>query len=100
MVTAQEMGKAGGKAKSEAKTAAARNNASKPRGKWVTAIAYQLANVEQYKAFGVVLVNGKGPSAGLAFHHWLCKQVREHGVGLRDVAELEFVNLSSSARMV
>ena len=36
MVTASEMGKKGGGAKSEAKTAAARKNASKPRGKWVT----------------------------------------------------------------
>ena len=99
MVTAQEMGKAGGKAKSEAKTAAARKNASKPRGKWVTAIAYELANVEQYKAFGVVLAAGKGPS-GAANYPWLGQQVREHGVGLRDVAELEFVNLASSSRMV
>ena len=36
MVTAQEMGKKGGSATSQAKTAAARKNASKPRGKWVT----------------------------------------------------------------
>ena len=40
MVTASEMGKKGGQAKSEAKASAARKNASKPRGRWVTAIAY------------------------------------------------------------
>lgn len=36
MVTAQEMGKKGGQVSSPAKAAAARKNASKPRGKWVT----------------------------------------------------------------
>lgn len=36
MVTAQQMGKKGGQAKSLVKAAAARKNASKPRGKWVT----------------------------------------------------------------
>ena len=37
---AQELGKKGGQAKSVAKTAAVRENAKKPRRKWVTAIAY------------------------------------------------------------
>ena len=37
---AQELGKRGGMAKSERKTAAARKNAKKPRGKWVTALYY------------------------------------------------------------
>lgn len=36
MVTAKEMGKKGGEAKSEAKAKAARKNASKPRARWVT----------------------------------------------------------------
>lgn len=38
---AQELGKLGGQVKSERKTAAARRNATKPRGKWVTAVAYR-----------------------------------------------------------
>jgi hypothetical protein len=42
MVTASEMGKKGGQAKSEAKAAAARKNASKPRGKWVTFVHYRV----------------------------------------------------------
>ena len=37
---AQELGRKGGKVKSERKTAAVRKNASKPRGKWVTALYY------------------------------------------------------------
>lgn len=39
---AQELGRKGGQAKSPAKTAAARANAKKPRGKWVTAVAYRV----------------------------------------------------------
>lgn len=42
MVTASEMGRKGGQAKSEAKAAAARKNASKPRGKWVTFVYYRV----------------------------------------------------------
>ena len=100
MVTAQEMGKKGGGAKSEAKAAAARKNASKPRGRWVTAIAYELANVEKYKAFGSIITMGSPPSGALACHDWLCNKVRERGVGLKDVGEFEFLNLSSSSLKV
>lgn len=39
---AQELGRKGGQAKSPAKTAAARANAKKPRGKWVTSVAYRV----------------------------------------------------------
>jgi hypothetical protein len=99
MVTASEMGKKGGQAKSEAKTAAARKNASKPRGKWVTAIAYEVANVPQFKAFGVVLVRGAPPS-GAKNHEWLVAKVRELGLGLQDAGDLEFLNLSASSRRI
>lgn len=99
MVTASEMGKKGGQAKSEAKTAAARKNASKPRGRWVTAIAYEVANVERFKAFGVVLATGSPPS-GARNHDWLVEKVREMGVGLQDAGDLEFINLSASSRKV
>lgn len=99
MVTAKEMGKKGGQAKSEAKAKAARKNASKPRGKWVTAIAYELANVPQYKAFGCVITKGSQPS-GTANPEWLVAKVRELGVGLQEYAagDLEFFNLSASSR--
>lgn len=43
---AQELGKKGGSVKSEAKAKAAKANAQKPRGKWVTAIAY--AGIDGY----------------------------------------------------
>jgi hypothetical protein len=99
MVTASEMGKKGGQAKSEAKAAAARKNASKPRGKWVTAIGYEIANVPAHKAFGCVITKGSPPS-GAANHEWLVAKVRELGVGLQDYAagDLEFLNLSASSR--
>ncbi len=99
MVTASEMGRKGGQAKSEAKAAAARKNASKPRGKWVTAIAYEVANVPQFKAFGVVLARGAPPS-GARSHEWLAAKVRELGIGLQDAGDLEFLNLSASSRKI
>ena len=99
MVTASEMGRKGGQAKSEAKAAAARKNASKPRGKWVTAIAYEVANVPQFKAFGVVLARGAPPS-GARSHEWLAAKVRELGIGLKDAGDLEFLNLSASSRKI
>jgi len=37
---AQELGRKGGQARSARKTAAVRENAKKPRGKWVTALYY------------------------------------------------------------
>ena len=100
MVTASEMGRKGGKAKSEAKTAAVRKNASKPRGKWVSAIAYELANVGSPFSFGVVLVAGKGPKDPDAYHYWLSAAVRAHGTGLRDAKHLEFLELACTARLV
>jgi len=99
MVTASEMGRKGGQAKSEAKAAAARKNASNPRGKWVTAIAYEVANVPQFKAFGVVLARGAPPS-GARSHEWLAAKVRELGIGLQDAGDLEFLNLSASSRKI
>lgn len=56
---AQELGKKGGSAKSEAKTKAARANAAKPRGKWVTAIAYRGLTSDGRQLFGVALARGK-----------------------------------------
>lgn len=56
---AQELGKKGGSVKSEAKTKAARANAAKPRGKWVTAIAYRGASSDGRELFGVALSRGK-----------------------------------------
>ena len=100
MVTASEMGKKGGSAKSDAKTAAARKNASKPRGKWVTAIAYELDDIAKYKAFGSVITTGKPPTGALACDEWLRSNVRDLGVGLQDAEELVFLNLSSSSMKV
>ena len=59
MVTASEMGKKGGKATSEAKTLAARKNASKPRGKWVTMFHYGVTRADGKKHCGHVLLLSK-----------------------------------------
>ena len=100
MVTAKEMGKKGGQAKSEAKSAAARRNASKPRGKWVTAIAYELAGVNKTFAFGLVLVAGKAPQGDEKRHDWVCQQVQEHGVGINENCGFEFLELVVTSRLL
>lgn len=100
MVTASEMGKKGGSVKSEAKAEAARKNASKPRGKWVTAIAYELAGVNRAFAFGLVLVSGKAPTSAEARHEWVCKQVLEHGVGIDADCGFEFLELVVTSRLL
>jgi hypothetical protein len=100
MVTAQEMGKKGGQATSPAKSAAARKNAGKPRGKWVTAIAYELDSVEDFLAFGSVLVTGKPPAEAMANHEWACSKLRAEGVGLRDENLFSFVQLAMTSKKV
>ena len=100
MVTASEMGKKGGQAKSEAKAAAARKNASKPRGKWVTAIAYQLAGVAPAFSFGLVLVAGKPPRGDEKQHDWVCEQVQQHGVGINEDCGFKFLELVVTSRLL
>lgn len=53
---AQELGKKGGSVKSEAKAKAARANAKKPRGKWVTAFGFVVADDDDKEHFGHVMV--------------------------------------------
>lgn len=55
---AQELGKKGGSVKSEAKTKAAKANASKPRGKMVTVIAYRGETSDGVARFGAVVEKG------------------------------------------
>ena len=56
MVTAQEMGKKGGKATSEAKTAAARKNAAQPRRKWLTVFHYGVIGNDDELHVGQVVI--------------------------------------------
>jgi hypothetical protein len=100
MVTASDMGKKGGQAKSEAKAAAARKNASKPRGKWATAIAYDLDGVRDAVAFGVVLVAGKPPKGDKEKHEWVCHQVRKYGIGIEETCRFEFLELTVRSRLL
>ncbi len=51
---AQELGKKGGQAKSERKTAAVRANAKRPRGKWVTAFSYGVIGADGKMYVGLV----------------------------------------------
>ncbi len=55
---AQELGKKGGSVKSEAKAKAAKANASKPRGKLVTVIAYRGTDPEGKEFFGATVEKG------------------------------------------
>ena len=100
MVTSQEMGKKGGQAISPAKTAAARKNASKPRGRWVTAIAYKLADVCAPFDFGLVVTSGKPPSDDEKQHDWVCRKVRENGLGLENETGFEFLELMTTSMTV
>ena len=52
---AQELGKKGGMAKSEAKTAAARANAKKPRRKWMTACYYGVIGADDKMHVGQLI---------------------------------------------
>ena len=97
---AQELGRKGGEAKSAAKTEAARANAKKPRRKWVTAIAYELEGVEKYKSFGSVMTKGKPPEGEDAYFEWIRKKVRREGVGLREIDDLMFVQLSTRSMVI
>lgn len=56
---AQELGKKGGLAKSQAKTDAVRKNAKKPRGKWVTAISYKVEMHDGRMIEGLLMCRGK-----------------------------------------
>ena len=56
---AQELGKKGGQAKSERKTAAVRANAKKPRRKWMTAFYYGVIGADNKMHVGQVIFFSK-----------------------------------------
>jgi hypothetical protein len=66
----------------------------------VTAIAYELAEVNQAFAFGLVLVAGKAPTGDEAKHEWVCKQVLEHGIGIDADCGFEFLELVVTSRLL
>ena len=76
MVTAQEMGKKGGQAKSPAKAEAARKNASKPRGKWVTAIAYMGKTEDGRTHFDVFVMKGRKRVESESTHDAVCSDAK------------------------
>lgn len=97
---AQELGRKGGQARSEAKTVAARENAKKPRKKWVTSIAYELEGVNKAFAFGSVLVRGRPPANEGAYFTWICNKIRNEGVGLKDETDFVFTELATTSMAV
>ncbi len=56
---AQELGKKGGLVTSEKKTAANREKAKLPRGKWVTAFSFVVVDEEEKHHHGMVMVPKK-----------------------------------------
>ena len=58
MTTVKEAGKKGGSVKSEAKAKAAKANASKPRGKWITAVAFEYLSTSGSTHSGVLMKRG------------------------------------------
>lgn len=56
---AQELGRLGGRAKSEKKTAANRKKAAKKRGKWVTAFYYGVTGADGKLRVGMVSIDKK-----------------------------------------
>ena len=60
----KEFSRKGGKVKSAAKTRAARRNAKKPRGRWVTAVSYEVGtevNGKELNVKGLLILPGKLP---------------------------------------
>lgn len=93
---AQELGKKGGMAKSEAKTAAARANASKPRGKWVTAVAYHFFDTNGKGHSGLILMRGKWLPETTAGFPETKKMLEEHAkakYAYGDRLEVEHINV-------
>ena len=92
----KEMSRKGGMAKSDAKTKAARKNASKPRGKWVTSIAYEYTSQASASRFGSCLLRGKPPQGQNDFD-WAIEYIEDlpinKGHKVCDMLELEIKSL-------
>lgn len=74
---AQELGKKGGMAKSEKKAIAARKNASKPRGKWVTAFYYGVRGADDKMHMGLVMFQSKFDLDLKRNHDRICDYITE-----------------------
>ena len=74
---AQQLGKLGGAKRSEAKTAAARKNAAKPRGRWVSAVLFEYTDSYENRNQTVTLVRGKGPSNYDDHYAWMVGKIKE-----------------------
>ena len=58
MTTVKQAGKKGGSVKSEARAQAAKTNAKKPRGKWVTAVSFDYVGKDGAVHSGVFMKRG------------------------------------------
>lgn len=84
---AAQLGQKGGQATSEAKTAAARKNTTKPRGKWATAIAYEYRTTAAPNRFAAILYAGKPPKDDAKFWEWVEKQITAAIDNLADLSK-------------
>lgn len=93
---AKELGRKGGMAKSEAKTEAARKNAKKPRGKWVTAVAYHFFDANGSGHSGLILLRGKWHPETTAGFPETKKMLEDHAqakYAYGDRLEVEHINV-------
>jgi hypothetical protein len=74
---AQQLGKLGGQKSSEAKTLAARKNASKPRGKWVTFFAYGVVGADDKLHHGLISFRSKFDTDLQRNHEAICDYISE-----------------------
>lgn len=96
---AVELGTKGGKVKSDRKRAACIANAKKPRGMWVTAIAYEYKSTTGEIRFGSVLYKGKPSRKDNTFSAWVEAQILE-GIGNHNHPIAEILQLATSSRLV
>jgi len=99
-VNHKEMSKKGGQVKSEKKTAAARKNAARTRGKWATAIAYEyISTTDGERRFGSQIVMGKPPHDIIKMNEW-ATDIIEKQTGNRAHPIDSFLELSTTSMLV
>jgi len=76
----KEFSRKGGKVKSAAKTRAARRNAKKPRGRWATAVSFEVETIIGGKTItvkGVLLLPGKLPFTLKKTHEKIVSEIEK-----------------------
>jgi hypothetical protein len=98
-VAAQELGAKGGKATSEAKTKAARKNAAKPRGKWVTSVAFEFLSLKGETIFGCAQARGKAPNSPERLGEWV-ERLLKKTPGYMNHTVFSFTQLATTSQLI